>query len=245
MKKNIQGFSMKDKKLFPNISTQNLKSRVYDLILDLIIDGKLKVGDMLPAERDLSEKMGVSRTVIREAIKSLEARGILTAIHGKGIIVNPININDISRAFMLYLRRQYQKVPLRDLLEVRFIVEPEIAEQAAKKATKEDIEKLEEIIARMEQVRNDVEVFNKTDLEYHLQIGTMTKNIFVTTIMEGLIIPIRESIDETSGADRNKVYREHYEVFKYIKDKDPENAKKAMKKSLKYSQQILTNHGKL
>ena len=90
----------------PKIKPPNLKTQVYDLILDFIVDGKYRDNDMLPPERILCEELGVSRTVVREAIKSLETRGILTVIHGKGIKVNPSNSHDIANAFMLYLLKR-------------------------------------------------------------------------------------------------------------------------------------------
>ena len=90
----------------PNMRQPNLKSRVYELLLNMIIEGKFEIGEMLPPERILCQELGVSRTVIREAIKSLETRGVLKVIHGKGIQVVPATSHDISVAFMLYLRRR-------------------------------------------------------------------------------------------------------------------------------------------
>jgi len=232
-----------EEKKFPRIGTSNLKTRVYELLLDLIIEGKLKVGEMLPSERVLAEELGVSRTVLREAIKSLETRGVLTVTHGKGIKVNPASSSDISHAFMMYLRRQDQEVPLLDLFEFRRIVEPEIARLATKKATRDDIARLQKIIDRMRETIGTVDQFNKIDLEYHLELAKITRNIFFTTIMEELIIPIRQSIVATGGGDNEKVFREHFEVFKKVKEKDHEGASSAMVASLKTSRQILREHG--
>jgi DNA-binding FadR family transcriptional regulator len=233
---------MEENKLFPKIGKQNLKTRVYELLLDMIIDGKLKVGDMLPAERVLSEELGVSRTVLREAIKSLETRGVLTVTHGKGIVVNPVTGTEISHAFMLYLRRKQQQIPLMDLLEFRSIVEPQVAKLAASKITEEELEKLEDIIERMKAAIDNVDQFNKVDLEYHIELAKITRNIFLITVMEELIIPIRESIFATGGIHVKKVFEEHYEVFKCIKAKKPEEASRAMVKSLKHSRKILERH---
>jgi DNA-binding FadR family transcriptional regulator len=233
-----------NEKIFPKIGTPTLKTRVYELLLDLIINGKLKVGEMLPSERVLSEELGVSRTVLREAIKSLETRGVLTVTHGKGIRVNPVNGSDISHAFMLYLKRQDQEVPLMDLLEFRNIVEPEIVKLAAAKADNGDILRLEKIVGRMQEAIDTVDQFNRVDLEYHLELAKITRNIFLTTIMEELIIPIRESIVATGGVDNKEVFREHYEVFTQVKAKNSEGAGAAMVRSLKHSRQLLEKKGK-
>jgi DNA-binding FadR family transcriptional regulator len=233
-----------EESIFPKIGTPNLKTRVYDLLLDLIVNGKLKVGEMLPSERVLSEELGVSRTVLREAIKSLETRGVLTVTHGKGIRVNPVNGSDISHAFMLYLKRQDQEVPLMDLLEFRYIVEPEVARLAATKANDDDILRMQKVLERMKEAIDNVDQFNKLDLEYHLELAKITRNIFFTTIMEELIIPIRESIVATGGVDNKDVFREHYEVFKQVKAKNSEGASAAMIKSLKHSRQLLEKRGR-
>jgi len=233
-----------EEKIFPKIGTPNLKTRVYELLLDLIVSGKLEVGEMLPSERILAEELGVSRTVLREAIKSLETRGVLTVTHGKGIRVNPVTSSDISHAFMLYLRRQNQELPLMDLIEFRSMLEPEIVKLAAIKADENDKGRLEEIVGHMEEAIDTVDQFNKVDLEYHLELAKITRNIFLTTVMEELIIPIRESIVATGGVDVKEVFREHYDVFKYVKAKKPEEASRAMIKSLKHSRQLLEKHWK-
>ena len=223
-----------DEQIFPKIGSLNLQVKVYDLLLDMIVEGKLKVGEMLPSENDLSEQLGVSRTVIREAIKSLETRGVVSVTHGKGIRVNPVNSKEISHAFMLYLRRQNQEVPLTDLLEFRKNIEPQIAALAAQKVNKKDLKILEEILNRMQKAEDDIELFNKIDLENHLELARITKNIFMITIIEELLIPIRKSIGVRGGRNNEIVYKLHYNICKYIKMKNPQKASEAMLKSLKY-----------
>jgi GntR family transcriptional repressor for pyruvate dehydrogenase complex len=234
---------MKD--LFPNISIPNPKTRVYNLLLNLIINGKLKPGDMLPPERVLCKELGVSRTVLREAIRSLETRGVLVVTQGKGTKVNPIESSDISHAFMLYLRRQNQGISVKDLYKLRLTIEPESARLATLNASDEDIEKLETIIKRMKTKKNDLDKFISIDLEYHLQIAKMTRNIFFTTIIEELIIPIRGCLNIMGEIDMERAFKEHFKIFKYIKKKEPESAKEAMKKSLEYSRELFGEHLKL
>lgn len=230
----------------PYIKSPNLKTQVYDLLLNLIIEGKYKDNDMLPPERILCEELGVSRTVVREAIKSLETRGILKVIHGKGIKVNPATSYDISSAFMLYLRRQNREVSLKDLMQVRYAVETEIARYAALNATEAELEKIEAILESMKQVTNDMEKFVYTDLDFHLQLALMTGNIFFTTIMEALVIPLRKSREETvSPSDNIRAFQEHLDIFQSIKSHDAEAAKSLMAKHLKHVEEVLREHGKM
>lgn len=234
------------KKSLPNIKSPNLKTRVYDLLLDHIVDGKYKDNAMLPPERILCEELGVSRTVVREAIKSLETRGILSVIHGKGIKVNPSTSHDISNAFMLYLKRQNREVSLKDLIEVRYAIETEIAFHAAVKATREDIKELKGILDEMEKVINDEKKFVFVDLDYHLKLAYITRNIIFITVIEALVVPLRKSREETvSSPDNIYAFREHRDIFESIKSHQPEKAKEVMKLHLKHVERVLGEHGKL
>jgi len=234
------------KKILPNIKPPNLKTQVYDLILNLIVDGKYKDNDMLPPERILCEELGVSRTVVREAIKSLETRGILTVIHGKGIKVNPATSHDIANAFMLFLRRQKEEVSMKDLLEVRYSIETKISKSAALMATDEDVKKLETILEQMKLVIDDVKKFVFVDLDYHLQLACATHNILFLTIIEALVVPLRKSREETvSAPDNVQSFQEHVNIFKSIKDHDAESAQRLMAEHLKHVENVLREHGKL
>jgi len=230
----------------PNIKSPKLKTRVYDLLLDLIVDGKYRDNDMLPPERILCEELGVSRTVVREAIKSLETRGILSVIHGKGIKVNPATSHDIANAFMLYLRRQDRDVSLKDLIEVRYAIETEIAYQAAVKAENEDIKLLQDILKKNEEAINQVDKFVILDLDYHLKLAYITRNIIFITIIEALVIPLRKSREETvSPSDNVRAFSEHKNIFESIKEHNPEKARNLMFDHLRHVESVLREHGKL
>jgi DNA-binding FadR family transcriptional regulator len=164
---------------------------------------------------------------------------VLTVTHGKGIRVNPVDSSDISHAFMLYLRRQNQEVPLLDLIDFRNILEPEIAKRAALNSDMTNLKPLEEIIERMREAVGNIEQFNRIDLDYHLELAKLTGNIFLTTVMEELIIPIRESIVATGGIDVSEVFKEHYKVFEQVRVKSPDGAAEAMTHSLQRSRELL------
>ncbi len=230
----------------PNIKPPTLKTQVYELLLDFIVDGKYKDNDMLPPERILCEELGVSRTVVREAIKSLETRGILSVIHGKGIKVNPSSSHDISNAFMLYLRRQNKEASMRELMEVRYAIETEIAGIAAMHARDEDIAGLQETLREMEAVLDDVEKFVFMDIDFHLQLAVMTKNILFITIAEALVIPLRKSREETVSPEDNVLaHRQHAGICRSIELHDHEMAYQHMAEHLKHVEEVLREHGKL
>jgi DNA-binding FadR family transcriptional regulator len=211
-----------------NIRQPNLQNRVYELLLNMIIDGKYRDNEMLPSERILCEELGVSRTVIRESMKSLQARGVLTAIHGKGIRVAPAVGTDISEAFMLYLRRQHRDVPLEDLSEVRFALETRSAACAAERASDAEVAELREILDRMPGSTSSLELYVQADMDFHLKLAHLTHNMLFVTIVESLLFPLQRSFKKSFEGDSAQLYREHLGIYTCVERHDAEGARAAM-----------------
>jgi GntR family transcriptional repressor for pyruvate dehydrogenase complex len=230
----------------PNIRQPNLKSRVFELLLNMIIDGKYRDNDMLPPERLLCEELGVSRTVIREAIKSLESRGVLSVIHGKGIKVLPTTSSDISNAFMLYLRRRHREVSPRDLMEMRFSIETEIAAVAAQRATEADIRELGENLVRMRNAVRVPDQYIRADLDFHVSLASATHNILFITILESLLIPLRRSFEQiVELQDPECSCQEHARIHERVAARDSAGARQLMAQHLEKTRQRLERRGKL
>ncbi len=237
---------MATKKSAVSFKKPSLKSRVYQRLLNMVIDGKYQNKEMLPPERLLCEEFGVSRTVVREAVNSLETRGLLQVVHGKGVRVVPPTVDDISDAFMLYLRRQRREVSLKDLMAARFAIEPEIARCAALNATREELKKVEEILARAKASLLDLDNYVSVDLEFHLQLAYMTHNLVFITILESLLIPLRRSFTETVDVRDNRLtFKEHMDIFQRVQAREALRAKKVAEKHLQHVRGVLQAHGKL
>jgi DNA-binding FadR family transcriptional regulator len=242
----LQNGRLPTKKNAVSFKKPNLKSRVYERLMNMVIDGKYQDNEMLPPERLLCEEFGVSRTVVREAVNSLETRGILQVVHGKGVKVVPPTSDDISDAFMLYLRRQRREVSLKDLMGARFAIEPEIARCAALNATRSELKKVEGILKRAKAALEDLDNYVSVDLEFHLQLAYMTHNIVFITILESLLIPLRRSFTETVDVRDNRVtFKEHMEIFKKVQAREAMQAKAVAEKHLKHVRSVLQAHGKL
>ncbi|MCD4672390.1 MAG: GntR family transcriptional regulator, partial [Anaerolineaceae bacterium] len=106
---------------------EKLSVQVVEQIIDLIVEGKLTEGDRLPPEREMCDTFGVSRTVIREAISVLEAKGLLASQIGSGTYVRAIQSEDIANTLGLYISTQSKSISMMQLLEVRRIYETQIA----------------------------------------------------------------------------------------------------------------------
>jgi len=229
---------MVESSIFSDVSVSSLKSRVYNLLLDIIVDGKLKEGESLPPERVLCDELKVSRTVLREVIRALEARGLLTVVQGSGTKINPVDSWDMTQAFKIFSKRHNKDIALKDLYDLRFIVEPEIAGMAALDPSPENVNKLENIIEEMRVNKNDFKKLFNLDMEFHLQIAKMTNNIYFIAIIEGLVTPSRKCLSRIKEMDSERTLKEHEEIVEYIKNGDGKNAKKAMVKSLSYSKEL-------
>lgn len=228
-----------------SIRQPNLQNRVYELLLNMIIDGKYRDNEMLPSERILCEELGVSRTVIREAVKSLEARGVLAVIHGKGIRVVPAASTDISTAFMLYLRRQRREVPMEHLMDVRLSLETHIAECAAKRATEPETRELKEILDRMQESTNSTELILR-DLEFHLKLAQLTHNMLFVTILESLLFPLQRSFEKAFEEHDNKLsYRQHVGIYKCIETHDAACAREQMIAHLEHAEKNLRTRARI
>src|SRR5215204_3225673 len=124
---------------------QRLYERVVEKVLELISSGAWRPGYRLPPERELSEAFGVSRTVVREAVKALEARGVLESATGSGVSVREADFNMVSRSLQTYMQLSNQVDFEIRLNEVRQVLEVEMVALAASRITSEQKKQLRQI----------------------------------------------------------------------------------------------------
>src|SRR6266566_7765181 len=125
-----------------------LSDKVSQLMLDTILSGKLMPGDKLPSERELGEQFGVSRTVVREAVRALVAKGVIEVRSGSGLRVAAVDAAAVSESMSLFMHGggiEFEKVH-----EVRTVLEVHIAGLAAERATRDDLARLRELHERRE-----------------------------------------------------------------------------------------------
>src|ERR1019366_8682675 len=120
----------------------DLVDRVVRAIEGEILGGRLQVGSRLPPEREFADRLGVSRTVVREAVRILVTKGLLETRHGIGTTVRATTSDEVAKPMTLFFRRCNQEVSIEALHQVRSILEVESASLAAQQGTAEDIEDL-------------------------------------------------------------------------------------------------------
>jgi DNA-binding FadR family transcriptional regulator len=218
--------------VFKKVKTKKVYMKIVEQVQDLIKDGKLKPGDKLPPEHILAEKFGTSRPSVREALSALEILGVIESRGGKGNFIKD-NLNS-----PLYERRfkelEEEESPF-ELLEVRKVVETEIAGLAAEKATSEDIREIEEALDKMKNALDDTPRVMEFDREFHIAIAKAAHNSILFQMMNYLADGLKESlwvnIKEKSWAlpgHPQKYLEEHTKLLEAIKKGDKKAARRTM-----------------
>ena len=214
-----------------------LVEQTRDRIFHYILDENLEVGTKLPNEFVLADKFEVGRSTIREAVKQLVSQGILSVKQGSGTYVTSTTPVDQDP---LGLRGVKDKMKLAwDLVNVRMILEPEIAEMAALNATDEDIRRLEELCDEVEAKINNREAYVQADIAFHVWIASCTKN----TVMEQLIPIIDTAVLMFVNVTHQKLKPEtvmtHWMVTEAIAAHDPLGAKSAMGMHITFNRDLI------
>lgn len=177
--------------MYTPIHTARLYEQIVEQIEASILKGELKPGEKLPSERELAEQFGVSRTAIREAVKALTQKGLVEVHMGRGTFV--INSTPLAVRHSLGLVVKLDgSEGTRSLVEVREILEPEIAALAAGRARDEHIKMMQDAVAMMDASLQDIDAFIEADLDFHLALAEGTQNVLIPTLTDTLVILLRE-----------------------------------------------------
>lgn len=238
----VGSLGMAEQSLFRTIGTKDrLVDQVANDIMRLIVEGHLAPGARLPGERELAREIGVSRTVIREAVRILAAKGLLETRQGIGTTVLPVTRDQVVEPLSLLVQIQEGGVAFEDLHQVRSILEVEIAGLAAAQATDADIANLRRIMSEMEVSQEDPDLFAVQDTEFHQALGQMTHN----PILRLLLGVIRDLLqDYMTQVTRHinpaeQVLPYHSRILETIAAHDEQSAREAMRAHL---HQVRLNH---
>lgn len=195
----------------------------------MVITGGLSPGDRLPPERELVDLLGVSRTVVREALNLLEARGIVSIEHGRGAVVSGGSTGAVrdTLGFLLRLRGE----TLWELLEMRRILEVEISGLAADRASVEDIGAMREQIDRMRDLIDKPEGYVDADVEFHALLAQAARNDVLLTMLEPVVDLLRASreVSASRPGSARRALGEHEGILRRIEDNDAEGARQEMR----------------
>lgn len=231
-------------------SSSPLPDQLAHDLLKRILRGEFDHDGMLPSERQLRMTYAVSRSVVREAIKWLNARGIVTTTNGVGAIINRDITASTVEAMMLAFH--HGDVRLRDLIDTRVILEPKIAALAAIHATDAQIAGLYASCDAMEQLDvSDGEMqaainYNQVNVDFHLQISRASRNPVLTILVDlliGVVWRHERTANQIVGLPRYlKTAKEHRQITDAIAQRDAEAARTAMMMHLDLTQRLLRDN---
>ncbi len=210
-------------------------TKIYEMVIEQIKDivkkGELRSGDKLPSERELCDKLEVSRASIREALKSLQMLGLIESKHGEGNFINENFENSLLEPLSIVFLLLGSKGD--DVLQLRKIIEPETAALAAKNITDEQLMELKDI---MEELNNasDGEVSASLDKRFHYKIAQASGNHLISTVMFSMSSLIEKYIENSNVHNSNKemVKTNHEEIWRALKAHDADAAAAAIRKHL-------------
>jgi len=220
----------KVKTIFNKVRTKKVYVKIVEQIRDLIKEGKLKPGDKLPPEQVLAENFGTSRPSVREALSALEILGITESRGGKGNYIMDASRSPLYEQKIMELEKEESPF---EILEARKVLEIEIVDLAAKRATKEDIDVIYESLHKMESAKSNIPEMMEFDKEFHMNIAKAAHNNLLFSLMdylnnllkEELWVNMKEKTWNLPGYPQ-KYLKEHSEIFNAIKNKDSKNARK-------------------
>lgn len=209
---------------------ERLYQEIVDQIQQQILSGALKPGDQIPAERDLAERFGVSRTAVREAIKSLTEKGLIEVFVGRGTFVTNLSPDRVVESMTLLLRNEPHGVA--SLQEARDLLEGPTARRAAERRTDANVAQLRAIQAELEQERAMSPRLVDGDTEFHVELARATGNPVLVLLMQTIMTLLRserlyrEDLDFDAALQTGMA--RHREIIDAVADGDGDRAEQAM-----------------
>lgn len=197
-------------------------------LLQRIVEGRLRPGDRLPAERDLALEYGVSRTALREAVSNLTGRGVIAARGGSGLRITAVAPERAHEAMFLYLRDN--DLNYRTIHEVREVIEVHAAGVAASRADAVSLEALAEANRRLRDSDGDVSAAVSADFEFHRLVSSIAGNEIFSLLLSSLrggLIRVREHNLALRPA-HDEACRSHGAIVEAISSGDAERSRAAM-----------------
>lgn len=212
---------------FTKIKKKTVSESIINQIKDMILNGSLQPGQRLPSERELAELLSVSRPSVREAMRSLQSLGIIDIRSGEGTFLNS-NVSILSDHFkMSYILKKFN---ILELIEARKILEVEIAALAARHATQENKDMLEDIHNEITNTKGNLEAFLKADFSFHLAVAEAAQNSFLREMLNttrDLLLEANIYVVKKPGQIETAI-TSHGNILKAILEGDAEKASKEM-----------------
>ncbi len=222
--------------MYTPIQSVRVFEQVAEQIEKRILAGELRKGDRLPTERELAEQFHVSRTAVREAMKILAQKGLVDMRPGRGTIVIDGAREAMENSFGLLMKLKLGEVGGSDnLVQVREILEVEIAALAAARATDKEIAAMREAIKVMDESLNNADAFIAADNRFHEALAQATQNTLIFILINSIVNLLSEQrkqiFEVEGGPQRGQIH--HRRILESVVLRDPEAARAAMRSHLR------------
>ena len=212
------------------LNRTTLVEQVAEGLMQLIETDKLQPGDSLLSTTKLVSHFGVSRPVVREALKLLEAKGVIEVANGKKPTIKPISTEPLLGFFERIVKVEHEA--LKEFMEVRQGLEIQSARLAAERHLPEQMEQLKQTVQAMRQNLNDLETFIELDVTVHLLIAEASHNAtllrLIKSIRETLRTTVWEGYRRRTKAQIEYTQQLHETIVASIEESNPEKAEEAM-----------------
>lgn len=235
---------------FQKIEPEKLSASVVRQIELLILRGILRPGERLPSERELSERLGVSRPSLRDAVADLQAQGLLTSRAGSGIFVAEVLGSAFSPALLKLFATHEEAV--FDYVSFRRDIEALAAERAARLGSEQDLAVVQAVFDKMEAShrRRDAEEEARLDAQFHSAIIEASHNVVMLHMMRSMYDLLREGVFYnrqvmfSQRTSRAALLDQHRAINDALQARDPEGAAAAVRTHLNYVEQALRDQQK-
>lgn len=224
---------------FARFPRASLPEEIANRLLMLIQGQELRPGDKLPAERELAQMMGVSRPVLREALRALSIMRVVDIRHGDGTYIASLEPEQLIAHLDFVFARD--SIALNKLFEARRVVEAGNTRFAAARISAQEIAKLEELLASLGGEIDDPDRFGELDMEFHNAICDAAANFLLSQFMN-IINTMGKVSRQKTGAMRSvreAAYRHHRVILDALRAHDADAAEAAMRGHLDHSEEAL------
>ena len=217
-------------------SEEPASKRTYDVLVEDIEaglrSGRFKIGDQLPGERILAESYGISRASVREAMRLLDAMGVLRSSNRSGPKSGAVIVSEPSAGLSATLRLHIasSRLPVAEIVEARILLETWAARTAAQHDDPAGIQRARELLEAMDAPDIEPEAFHALDAQFHLALSALAGNTVIETIMDSLRGSIRGYIKDALDAlgewpvVLEQLRAHHHAIFDAVEAKDAERA---------------------
>ncbi|AFJ63608.1 GntR family transcriptional regulator, transcriptional repressor for pyruvate dehydrogenase complex [Bacillus velezensis YAU B9601-Y2] len=229
---------------YKQIKTKKIYEEVADALLEKIKAGELKPGEKLDSVQALSESFQVSRSAVREALSALKAMGLVDMKQGEGTYIREFEPSHVSQPLSSALLMKKEDV--KQLLEVRKLLELGVAAMAAEKRTEDDLQKIRQALLEMKGIDGDEELGEKADFSFHMALAEASQNGLLKHLMNHVSALLLETMRETrkiwlfsKRTSVQRLYEEHERIYSAVAAKDADEAEAAMTAHLTNVEEVL------